>query len=151
MDRRERLVAAGAWLRAQRERRGIAARDMAAQLEVFPQTVYNWEAGKTGVDDDRAEQIAKLLDVDLIEARRNLGLWVPPERPPGAETRYVVHEQTTDEVPAVDGAPLTKVTVTAPGRPGRSVYLDLEGEPPEERARLIREAAAWAAEQIAEK
>lgn len=80
VERRERLAAAGQWLRAQREKRGLSARQVADRLGVLPQTVYSWEAGKTGVDDDaRAEQIAELFGVSVLTARRNLGLWVPDE------------------------------------------------------------------------
>lgn len=78
-DRREVLAAAGRWLKAQRERRNLTAREIAARLDVLPQTVYNWESGKSGLDDDRAQDISRLFGMDLIEVRRNLGLWVPDD------------------------------------------------------------------------
>jgi transcriptional regulator with XRE-family HTH domain len=86
-DRRSRLVAAGGWLREQRERRGYhKAIDFARALGVDASLVSNYERGVTSVPDDRAEQIAEVLGMDVIEVRRNLGLWVPddarqPERP----------------------------------------------------------------------
>lgn len=70
---------AGRWLRSQRERRGLSVREVAARLDVLPQTVYNWEAGKSGLDDDRADQVAELLEVDVIALRRHLGMWLPPQ------------------------------------------------------------------------
>lgn len=83
VNRRERLASAGQWLRAQRERRQLSAREVADRLNVLPQTVYAWEAGKSGVDDDRAEQIADLFGIPVLTTRRNLGLWVPPDTLPG--------------------------------------------------------------------
>lgn len=55
----------------------MSVRELAASIDVATQAVYNWESGKNGVDDERAEQIATLLGTDLIDTRRNLGLWVP--------------------------------------------------------------------------
>lgn len=87
MDRQARLAQAGQWLHEQREGRGLSARDLAEKLSVYPQSVYNWEAGKFAVDDDRAEQLAVVFGMDIIEVRRNLGLWVPEPStaPPGGE------------------------------------------------------------------
>lgn len=84
MDRREQLAQAGRWLRLMREQRDMSARDFANAIDVATQAVYNWESGKNAVTDERADRIAELFGVDVIEVRRNLGLWIPPERAPGA-------------------------------------------------------------------
>lgn len=78
MDRRRQLEEAGRWLRTAREQHGSNVRRFAAELDVTTQAVYNWESGKNAVDDDRANRIAKVLSMDIIEVRRNLGLWTPP-------------------------------------------------------------------------
>lgn len=78
--RRERLIAAGQWLRDQRQRRGFpTAAEFARRLDIDRAVLSNYERGVNAIDDERAEQIAEVLGMDLIEVRRNLGLWVPPE------------------------------------------------------------------------
>jgi transcriptional regulator with XRE-family HTH domain len=79
-DRRMKLARAGQWLREQRQRRGFAtAAEFARAAGIDKGLVSNYEVGRTSVPDDRAEQIAEALGMGLIEVRRNLGLWVPPE------------------------------------------------------------------------
>lgn len=79
MDR-EKRAQAGAWLKRAREHRGISVRKLAAHFDVSTQSVYGWEAGSSDwVDDDRAEGLSELLGLGLIEVRRGLGLWVPPD------------------------------------------------------------------------
>lgn len=79
MRKREQLEAAGHWLRDQRERRGMSVRAFAAKLDVATQMVYDWQNGKVGVSDERASQVADVLDLPELEVRRGLGLWVPDE------------------------------------------------------------------------
>lgn len=77
-DRQAALAEAGAWLREQRKRAGYdKLGDFARDLKVDPSRVSQYENGKAAVPDERAEDIARLLDLDLIYTRSNLGLWVP--------------------------------------------------------------------------
>lgn len=85
MRDRERLEDAGRWLRDQRERRGLSVREFASKLDVSTPVVYDWQNGKMGVSDERAAQIADVLDMPEIDVRRGLRLWVPDdERHPAA-------------------------------------------------------------------
>lgn len=82
-SRRAHLPAAGLWLREARTRRGFrTAADFARTLGIDKSLVSNYERGVNAVDDERAEQIAGVLRMDIIEVRRNLGLWVPDEHHP---------------------------------------------------------------------
>lgn len=81
---------AGRWLRSMRERRGFPTGEALAQrIGVTPGVISRYETGASRVPDERAEQIAEALDLDIITVRRNLGLWVPPEQatdsPPAGE------------------------------------------------------------------
>jgi transcriptional regulator with XRE-family HTH domain len=89
-SRRDRLEAAGCWLRRARERRGYhTAADFARVLQVDQSLVSRYERGISAVGDERAEQIAQVLRMDIIDVRSGLGLWVPSEsgaaRPSGAD------------------------------------------------------------------
>lgn len=91
-SRRDRLEAAGGWLRRARERRGYrTAADFARALQVDQSLISRYERGISEVGDERAEQIAGLLHMDIIDVRSGLGLWVPresaarPERPATAD------------------------------------------------------------------
>ena len=76
--RREQLEAAGRWLRQERERRGFATvKAFAERLGVDPSMASNYERGIHAVTDERAEQIAGLFDMPVVDVRRGLGLWVP--------------------------------------------------------------------------
>lgn len=78
--RREDVNEAGQWLRRQRERRGIDSQsELARRLGWDKAIVNNYETRGTRVPDDRAEQLAEFFGMDIIEVRRGLGLWVPPE------------------------------------------------------------------------
>lgn len=79
MTRREQLERAGQWLREQRHRRGMSARELANALDIAPQSVNNWETGKNAVSDEGAAQIADVLDMPEIDVRRGLRLWVPDD------------------------------------------------------------------------
>lgn len=97
-DRRTRLIEAGAWLRAQRERRGISPADFAAAIGVNRGQISNYELGKNAVDDDRAEIIAEVLRMPVLEVRAGLGLWVPeddedePEEMPAEQRARILAE-----------------------------------------------------------
>ncbi len=61
-----------AWLKAHRHRLGLAAADYAELVGVSPQTIYNWEHGKSK---PRKEQLAALAAIRRIgkrEAQRRL-------------------------------------------------------------------------------
>ncbi len=79
-SRRDGLEAAGRWLRQARERRGYrTAADFARVLQVDQSLVSRYERGISAVGDERAEQIAQVLRMDIIDVRNGLGLWVPRE------------------------------------------------------------------------
>ncbi|MGH9248910.1 MAG: helix-turn-helix domain-containing protein [Acidimicrobiales bacterium] len=81
-DKRTRLAQAGAWLRETRERRGFhKVVDFAREIGVDPSMVSNYELGKSAVDDERAEQIAAVLRMPILEVRRGLHMWVPDQQP----------------------------------------------------------------------
>lgn len=77
-DRRERLRAAGEWLRDARIRRGFpTAVEFARKLGIDKAVISNYERGVNAIDDQRAGQIAEALGMDLLEVRRGLRMWVP--------------------------------------------------------------------------
>lgn len=78
-ERQERLQAAGAWLRTQRDMRGWNGSDLARRLGVNQVRVSAYERGQYEVPDFIAASLADILDVPLIETRRHLGLWVPSD------------------------------------------------------------------------
>jgi len=88
-SKRQQQEEAGRWLRRERERRGLrTAGALARRMGVSDSLVSRIETGATAATDERAEQIAEALDLDIITVRRNLGLWVPdsqdekqPDRP----------------------------------------------------------------------
>ena len=101
VERREQLEVAGRWLRQERERRGFTKLgSFARAVGVDPSQISNYERGVNAVSDDRAEQIANVLHMPLIEVRRNLGLWVPQESDDEATaaTRLVDMDASEDEV-----------------------------------------------------
>lgn len=72
--------ARGRWLREQRLRKFATGREFAAALGIDQSVVSEYETGKIGkVSDERAEEIAAVLELPVIEVRLNLGLWVPSE------------------------------------------------------------------------
>lgn len=95
ISKRDRLEAAGQWLKDARENRGYAtATAFAAALGVNQSMVSRYERGSSEVEDERAEQIADVLGMPLVEVRRGLGLWVPADEPasiavPGALDRQL--------------------------------------------------------------
>lgn len=91
MSKRQRLEAAGEWLRRARKRGGYrTAVALADALGIDRSMVSRYESGISEVDDDRAQQIAEVLGLSLIEVRRGLGLWVPTEVPRPADDPAVV-------------------------------------------------------------
>lgn len=73
------INAAGRWLRAQRERRGITSQaELARRLGWDKTAVNNYETRGVTIPDERAEQLAEFFGMDIIRVRRGLGLWVPP-------------------------------------------------------------------------
>jgi transcriptional regulator with XRE-family HTH domain len=95
--KRDRLEAAGRWLRDARERRGYAtAADFARALRVDQSLVSRYERGLSAVGDERAEQIAQVLRMDIVDVRGGLGLWVPrdaatrPAAPGDAELQELI-------------------------------------------------------------
>lgn len=96
-ERRDRLVSAGRWLRQERQRRGYpTAAAFARALGIDKGLISNYETGRTAVPDERAERIADVFGMDILEVRRNLGLWVPDEPRRPRSTMDEV-ERTLDE------------------------------------------------------
>lgn len=65
-------------------------------MGVSDSLVSRIETGATAATDERAEQIAEALDLDIITVRRNLGLWVPDdagEREPAATAAEIAEVQ----------------------------------------------------------
>lgn len=91
-ERRERLARAGAWLRAARSRRYPKAVDFARALGIDGSLLSRYETGASEVPDERAEQIAKVLKMDIITVRRNLGLWVPEATGPMDRAEAIMDE-----------------------------------------------------------
>lgn len=67
----------GTWLTQQMERRQLSVRALADALSVTSKTVYDWRDGRTAISEERIPQLAEVLRVTEIEARRGLGFWVP--------------------------------------------------------------------------
>jgi len=79
-DKPTQRLRAGEWLRAQRERRGfVSAAELGRAIGTTKEVIWSYEKGRASVPDERAEQIAEALEMDLIDVRRGLGLWVPRE------------------------------------------------------------------------
>jgi transcriptional regulator with XRE-family HTH domain len=77
--RKERLQAAGRWLRTQREMRGWTGSDLARRMGITQVRVSAYERGQYEVPSDVTEQLATAFNLPVIEVRRNLGLWVPTD------------------------------------------------------------------------
>lgn len=92
-SKRQRQEEAGRWLRRERERRGLqTAGALARRIGVSDSLISRIETGATSATDERAEQIADALDMNVIEVRRNLGLWVPDERSPMDQAEAMMDE-----------------------------------------------------------
>lgn len=52
---------------------------LARRMGVSDSLISRIETGATAVTNERAEQIAQALEMDIITVRRNLGLWVPDD------------------------------------------------------------------------
>lgn len=83
----------GDWLTRQMGRRGVSVRQVAEALDVTTKTVYYWRGGKTEINEERLPQLAEVLGISEIEARRGLGFWVP--------------EVSSDDAQPVDDNPYT--------------------------------------------
>lgn len=83
---RERQIAAGQWLRTTRERKGFSTLNQFAQeLGIDPSQLSRYELGTSAISNERAERIAAVLGLSIIETRRGLQLWVPDEDAPARE------------------------------------------------------------------
>jgi transcriptional regulator with XRE-family HTH domain len=126
-DRRERLEAAGRWLRRERHRRGYeTAGALARALGVDPSRVSQYERGASAVPDERAADIAELFGMPELEVRRHLGLWVP--EPSG---RFATEERTVE-------GPVGETVV----RIVRDLEADTDGLSEEESERMLQAVLA---------
>jgi len=96
-ERTERLQAAGAWLRTQREARGWTGSEFARRLGILQVRVSAYERGQYEVPPSAAEKIAETIDVPLIEVRRHLGLWVPSDADLRRLERFVDPARVSDD------------------------------------------------------
>lgn len=69
-ESRVRFVAKG--FRSMRAKLGLSAAELATLLEVSPQSVYNWEHGKSVPRRSQVEAIAALRSIGKKEARQRL-------------------------------------------------------------------------------
>ncbi|MEO5874903.1 MAG: helix-turn-helix transcriptional regulator [Streptosporangiaceae bacterium] len=96
-NKHERQAAAGRWLREARERHGFAtAAALATRLGVSTSLVSRLETGDSAATDERAEQIADALDLDLVEVRRGLGLWAPEETGERGPTTAIIRGERVE-------------------------------------------------------
>lgn len=87
-EKRRRIAEAGAWLRQERRRRGFpTGQAFADALGIGQSLLSKYELGVNEVPDERIEQIAKVLEMDIVEVRRGLGSWVPDDVPSEPEER----------------------------------------------------------------
>lgn len=92
-SKRQQLEEAGRWLRRERERRGLGtAGALARRMGVSDSLISRIETGATAVTDERAEQIAEALSLDIITVRRTFGLWVPDDRSPMDRAEAIMDE-----------------------------------------------------------
>lgn len=96
--RRQRLQAAGTWLRAQRETLRWTGSEFARRLGLNQTRVSAYERGQYEVSDEAAERIAEVLGIPLIETRRQLGLWAPDGFIPADREPHTDLTQISDEV-----------------------------------------------------
>lgn len=83
----ERRTRAGRWLREARKKAGYeTTTDFAQAINVHQGTVSAYEIGRQSVDEERVEDIARALGLDVIDVRRGLGMWVPAGLEPRAMT-----------------------------------------------------------------
>ena len=61
-----------AWLKAHRERLGLAAADYAELVSVSPQTIYNWEHGRSKPRKQQLASLAAIRGIGKREALRRL-------------------------------------------------------------------------------
>jgi len=103
-SRRDQLEAAGRWLRGARERRGYqTAADFARALQVDQSLISRYERGLSAVGDERAEQIAQVLRMDIVDVRSGLGLWVPRASAAGAARPATADDAELQELIAQAG------------------------------------------------
>ncbi len=129
---RDRRLRAGEWLRSTRERAGLTTAALAAALGVHQTSISNYETGKNTVPDDRVEDLAQALKLDIIDVRRGLGLWVPE----GYEPRVVSVEEAIHADPTLTPgqrdvllATLAAIRLQAPDTP--DPLMDYHGDPAE--------------------
>jgi transcriptional regulator with XRE-family HTH domain len=97
-ERQERLRLAGIWLRTQRELHGWTGSDLARRLDVNQVRISAYERGQYEVPGGIAEQLAAEFGMPLLEARRQLGLWVPSTADLAELERYTDPAGLNDDV-----------------------------------------------------
>ncbi|HEU5129299.1 MAG TPA: helix-turn-helix domain-containing protein [Glycomyces sp.] len=97
LDRKERLVSAGDWLKTEREARGWSGTAFAQLLGIGQVRVSSYERGQYEVPEELTKKIAEVLDVPLLEVRQRLGFWVPGDADLEELRHYTDPAQLTDE------------------------------------------------------
>ncbi len=95
-------------------------------------SISNYETGKNTVPEDRVEDLAQALKLDIIDVRRGLGLWVPE----GYEPRVVSVEEAINADPTLTPghrdvllATLAAIRLQVSGEP--DPLMDYDGDPAE--------------------
>ena len=78
-ERRDRRIQAGEWLREQRDAREMSQKRFADLIGVSDASVSSYERGVSSPDDNTTENIARVFGLSIVECRRHLGLYVPPD------------------------------------------------------------------------
>lgn len=136
-SKRQQQEAAGRWLRDIRKRHGFDTADsFARRLDVSASLLSRYETGISGVPDDKAEKIAEILDMDIIEVRRALGLWTPPPSDPSLDDEegrvYTIEEIQAMSRP--EQIALLEAQLEVKRRAQRQIDADLDA-----MIRIIRE------------
>lgn len=90
------MLRAGEWLRAERERHGWTQKAFAEAVGVDQSQLSKIERGISEPTDKRAERIAELFGLPIIEVRRSLGMWVPPDAT--GKTEFSIRDVPTREL-----------------------------------------------------
>lgn len=79
IDTSDRKRQAGEWLASARRAAGLTQNELELAAGLGKNNLTNYERGVSWVPDDASERIADALGLGIIETRRGLHLWVPPD------------------------------------------------------------------------
>ena len=93
--RKDRLTAAGDWLRAQREEKGWSGTAFAQRLGIGQVRVSSYERGQYEVPEELTKKIAEVFEMPMVDVRRELGFWVPAD----ADLEELRHSSDLSQMP----------------------------------------------------